>query len=48
MKQRKKSYIDNAISTDREQAIMDKDYSEMKKVLDKQRADPNEGKRWRI
>ena len=42
--QRKKSYIDNAISTDREQAIMDKDYSEMKKVLDKQRADPYEGK----
>jgi hypothetical protein len=41
---RKKSYIDNAISTDREQAIMDKDYSEMKKVLDKQRADPNEGR----
>lgn len=42
--QRKKSYIDNAISTDREQAIIDKDYSEMKKVLDKQRADPYEGK----
>ena len=42
--QRKKSYIDNAVSSNREEAIMNKDYSEMKKVLDKQRADPYEGK----
>ena len=42
--QRKKSYIDNAVSSNREEAIMNKDYSEMKKVLDKQRADPNEGR----
>ena len=44
---RKKSYIDNAISTDREQAIMDKDYSEMKKVLDKQRREEEEANRIR-
>ena len=45
--QRKKSYIDNAISTDREQAIIDKDYSEMKKVLDKQRREEEEANRIR-
>jgi len=44
---RKKSYIDNAISTDREQAIIDKDYSEMKKVLDKQRREEEEANRIR-
>ena len=45
--QRKKSYIDNAISTDREQAIIDKDYGDLAKLLDKQRREKEESERIR-